>query len=55
MSFLINCALIYIGIVYGLIPLLCIAFSIIMLIGGAISKLYYLCEDYLTTEHKENK
>ena len=52
MSFILNCALFYIAIVYGLIPLLCLIYTLFMLIGGMIARTYYAIEDYLTKEHK---
>lgn len=52
MNFLLECALFYIAIVYGLIPLLCLIYTIFMLIGGLIARTYYAIEDYLTKEHK---
>lgn len=50
--FLMHCVLWYIGIVYGLIPLLCLIFAFFMLIGGMIAKAYYAIEDYFTKEKK---
>lgn len=52
MSFLLEIAFIYIAIVYGLIPLLCLIYTIFMLIGGLIARTYYDIEDYLTKENK---
>ena len=52
MSFLLEIAFIYIAIVYGLIPLVCLIYTLFMLIGGIIARLYYAIEDYLTEEHK---
>jgi len=52
MSFILNCAFLYIAIVYGLIPLVCLIYTVFMLIGGLIARIYYAIEDYLTEEHK---
>lgn len=52
MSFLLEIAFIYIAIVYGLIPLVCLIYTIFMLIGGLVARIYYAIEDYLTEEHK---
>ena len=52
MSFILNCAFLYIAIVYGLIPLVCLIYTVFMLIGGLIARAYYAIEDYLTEEHK---
>ena len=52
MSFLLHIALIYIAIVYGLIPLVCLIYTVFMLIGGLVARIYYAIEDYLTEDHK---
>lgn len=52
MSFILNCAFIYIAIVYGLIPLICLIYSVFMILGGLVARIYYAIEDYLTEEHK---
>ena len=52
MSFLLEIAFVYIAIVYGLIPLICLIYTVFMLIGGLVARIYYAIEDYLTEEHK---
>ena len=52
MSFILNCAFLYIAIVYGLIPLICLIYSVFMILGGLVARIYYAIEDYLTEEHK---
>jgi hypothetical protein len=52
MSFLLEIAFVYIAIVYGLIPLVCLIYTIFMLIGGLVARIYYVIEDYLTEGHK---
>lgn len=52
MNFLLQCAFVYIAIVYGLIPLICLIYTVFMLIGGLVARIYYAIEDYLTEEHK---
>lgn len=52
MSFLLEIAFVYIAIVYGLIPLVCLIYTVFMLIGGLVARIYYAIEDYLTEEHK---
>lgn len=51
-SFLFNCAIVFIVIIYGLIPLLCIIYALFMAIGGIIARIYYAIEDYFTKEKK---
>jgi hypothetical protein len=48
MNFLLQIAFIYIAIVYGLIPLICLIYSVFMILGGLVARIYYFVEDYLT-------
>ena len=50
MSIIFECAFYYILIVYGIIPLICLAYALFMLIGGTIARIYYKIEDFLTKE-----
>lgn len=52
MAFLFNCAICYIAIVYGLIPLCVLIYALFMGIGGIIARIYYYIEDYLTKGDK---
>ena len=51
-EFLFKCAIFYIAIVYGLIPLICLIYALFMALGGIIARIYYAIEDYLTKEEK---
>ena len=53
MSFLLEIAIGYIAIVYGLIPLCVLVWSLFMLIMGLIVRAYYAIEDYLTGANNE--
>ena len=55
MSFLLEIAIGYIAIVYGLIPLCVLIASFFMLITGLIVRAYYAIEDFLTGENNEEK
>ena len=52
MSLIFEVAFYYILVVYGIIPLICIAYALFMLIGGTIARIYYAIEDFLTKEQE---
>ena len=52
LGFLFQCAFYYILIIYGIIPLICLAYALFMFIGGTIARIYYKIEDYLTKEQE---
>lgn len=52
MSLIFQCAFYYILIIYGIIPLIFLAYALFMFIGGTISRIYYKIEDYLTKEQE---
>lgn len=51
-AFLFKCAILYIAIVFGLIPLCVLIYSLFMAVGGIIARIYYAIEDYLTKGDK---
>lgn len=55
MTFLIEIAFGYIAIVYGLIPLCMLVFSLFALIFGLIVRGYYAIEDYILGVNNEEK
>lgn len=52
MSLIFECAFYYILIIYGIIPLICLAYALFMFIGGTIARIYYKIEDFLTEEQE---
>lgn len=55
LNFLLGCALAYVAIIYGLIPLICLISSVFLIIGGGIARLYYFIEDYLNERTENDK